>query len=195
MPVLQVSELYNRHLDYRAAIPVLLAWLPRMQNPDVRAQIVTALGVRWARRLAAPALVQEFRREELSSSDRWRVANALAKVATDEVLPEILKLVRERRYGAEREMLAVALGNMRDPAALEELIRLLSDAEVAGHAIIGLRKLGRAEAAAAIRPLLSHPTAWIRAEARKALAKLQPKVSPESNPPGGASPPISGSTR
>ena len=62
-------------------------------------------------------------------------------------------------------MLTVALGNMRNPQAINLLIRLLEDEEVAGHALIALRKRGDPAAVPYVLP-------WVRNEAKKALNKL-----------------------
>jgi HEAT repeat protein len=69
-------------------------------------------------------------------------------------------------------MLAVAFGNMSTPAAVDVLIELPQDDEVAGHAIIGLGNHKATAARSAIEGFLRHPKSWIRAEARKALKKI-----------------------
>jgi hypothetical protein len=55
-------ELLTKKLDFRAAIPLLLAWLPRVTNADVKESIVRTLSVPFARPIAARPLVEEFRR-------------------------------------------------------------------------------------------------------------------------------------
>jgi HEAT repeat protein len=70
-------------------------------------------------------------------------------------------------------MLAVALGNMRDPRAVDVLVELLDDEEIAGHALMALGKLKARAAMPAIRRFLEHPKPWFRKEAERALAKIQ----------------------
>jgi HEAT repeat protein len=70
-------------------------------------------------------------------------------------------------------MLALALGNMQDDRAVNTLIELLDDEEVAGHALIGLGRLGSREAIPHLAPFLDHPTSWIRNEARNALRRME----------------------
>jgi HEAT repeat protein len=65
------------------------------------------------------------------------------------------------------------MGNMRTPEAVDVLVRLLDDDEVAGHAIIGLGKLKEERAARHIRPFLTHPKSWVRQEAKRSLAKIE----------------------
>jgi len=69
-------------------------------------------------------------------------------------------------------MLTVALGNMRNPETVNLLIRLLEDDQVAGHALIAIRKLGQPEAIAHVRPFLVHEKMWVRKEAKKTMNKL-----------------------
>lgn len=57
-----VSDLYSKRFDYKKTIPILLLWLPRMENLAVKEDIVRALSVPWAKPVAAPALIAEFHR-------------------------------------------------------------------------------------------------------------------------------------
>ncbi len=169
-----IADLYNLRLDYRAAIPVLLKWLPRIDNPDVKETIVRALTVRWARPTAAGALVEEFRRahDPTGSGLRWAIGNALEVVADESVFEDLVEFVRDKRYGPTREMVAMALGRMKDPRAVDVLIEALGDEEIAGHAIAGLARLKAERAAPHIEPFLHHPNARIRREAKGALARI-----------------------
>jgi len=163
------------------AVPVLAGWLPRVTDDAVRADIVRALGVRWAK-AAAPALIEEFRRipPEPSTLDgglpgpRWAVGSALAETATDAVFADLAELARDKRYGRDREMVVLALGNMRTPDAVGVLLDLLQDDDVAGHAVMALGKLRAQRARPAIEALAGHPKSWVRQEVRKALKRLDP---------------------
>jgi HEAT repeat protein len=172
--VSSVADLYNRRMNYEAAIPILLEWLPKIEDPAVKESVVRALTVKWARPTAAPLLVDEFRQVDEPSGTglRWAIGNALAEVADDSVFEDVVKLAEDRRWGKAREMVVVALGNMRDPRAVGVLRHLLSDDVVAGHAVIALGNARADEARTDIEPFLRHPKAWVRNEAKKALAKL-----------------------
>lgn len=170
-----VGELYNKRLDYKSAIPILLKWLPLIGNLDVKEAIVRALTVPWAKPIAAPALLAEFH-ELMSEPDisiKWAIANALEVVADDNSYDEIVKLVRNPLNGSAREMLALALGKMKNPDAQNVLIDLLEDEEVAGHAIMALGKLRSVKAYNAIEKFLTYPRTWVRNEAKKALARIE----------------------
>lgn len=169
-----VADLINRRMNYRPAIPILLKWLPRVDDVDLKQDIVRALSVPWARPSAAVRLVEEFvrARDTRESGLRWTIANALAVVADDTVFDDIVTLFRERGYGRAREMLAFALANMKTPRAVDVLIDGLKDDEVAGHSVVALGKLRAAKAKAAIQPFTTHEKAWVRAAAKKALQRI-----------------------
>jgi HEAT repeat protein len=119
-------------------------------------------------------LLAAFRETPLTGalSLKWAIANALEVVADDSVFYEITELVRDKQHGKSREMLAVAVGNMKNPAAVDVLSELLNDEEVVGHALIGLGKLKVHKARRRIEVLLTHSKPRVRQEAARALAKL-----------------------
>jgi len=168
-----IEELYNKRFDYKITIPILLRWLPRIENPAVKEAIVRALSVPWAKHTTAPVLlIEEFRRSDADLFLKWAIGNALSVVADDDVLNDIIALINDKKHGKAREMLVVALGNMRTPGVGDFLIELLDDESLAGHAIMALGKLKYKEAHSSIERFLTHPKSWIRKEAKKALAKI-----------------------
>jgi hypothetical protein len=169
-----ISDLYSQKLNYKGVIPILLEWLPRIENLDVKEDIVRALSVPWAKSVAAPLLVSEFNKleDESNTGIKWAIANALSVVADDRVFTEIVSIVNDRRHGKAREMLAISLGNMKDPRAQDVLIGLLGDEVVVGHAIMALGKLKSKKARQEIESFTTHSKSWVRMEAKKALAKI-----------------------
>ncbi|MGH3467692.1 MAG: HEAT repeat domain-containing protein, partial [Thermocrispum sp.] len=103
---------------------------------------------------------------------RWAIGNALEVVADDDVFEDLVELARDRRYGRAREMIVVALGNMGDPRAVDVLINLLEDEEVAGHAVVALGKQRAGRARPYVERFLDHPTQWVREAARSALERI-----------------------
>ncbi len=176
MDVASVFDLMKWKQPYPAAVPVLLEHLPRVHDKGIKEGIVRALTAKEARGKADTALVAEFRTVPPSLNAnaglKWAIANALSVVATDAVFADVVALVKDKQHGKSREMLAVALGNMKNPAAVDVLIELLKDEEVAGHALMGLGKLKVQKARPHIENFLNHPKPWVRKEATKALAKL-----------------------
>ncbi|MDD5371053.1 MAG: hypothetical protein PHQ40_18385 [Anaerolineaceae bacterium] len=172
-----IEDLYNKHLDYEKAIPILLRWLPRVENPAVKEAIVRALSVPWTRRTEAPALlIEEFRKSKNDFGLNWAIGNALSVVASDNVLTDVVSLIRDKTYGKAREMLVVSLGNMKSPDVKNTLIELLDDVDLAGYAIMALGKLKCKEARPSIERFRTHPKSWVRKEAQKALARIDKTV-------------------
>jgi hypothetical protein len=181
--VSNVWDLVNRKAQYRAAVPVLLDWLTHLdqraaggERAKLREGLVRALTVPAARPSAAPALINEFRNSEDATGlgIRWVIGNALSVVADDSVFDEVESLARDRSFGKARQMVVVGLGRSKDPRAVPLLVELLNDEDVAVHALKALAQLKPSGVRAAVEPLLDHPQALLRREAKKALAKLPP---------------------
>lgn len=108
-------DLVNGSVQYRSAVPVLLDWLvhvdervPEEQRQILREGLVRALTIPAARPVAAPILINEFRRTIDPSG------NALAVVADDSVFEEIESLSRDRSFGKARQMVVMGLGHSKD---------------------------------------------------------------------------------
>lgn len=159
---------------YSAAVPILGRWLPRVQDADVKEDIVRTLSVPWAKSLA-PLLVVEFERaaDPTGTGLRWAIGNALEVLASDMISDELIRLATSRRFGRARQMVTVGLAKLRDPRVTGVLMSLLADEDVVGHAVMALGKLRAKEARAKIAPLLEHPTPWVRKEARRAMASIE----------------------
>lgn len=180
--VRSVYDLVNTRTPYPEAIGALLDLLPSVRSDRVKEGIVRALAVKEAiREDVARAMVSEFEAIDPSAPPseqglKWAIANTLSVVARDPMFEAVAALALQRRHGKAREMLAVALGNMKDPRAVDVLTELLGDEEMAGHALMALGKLKARAAKPAIERFLDHRKAWVRKEAERALAKIQ-KVS------------------
>jgi HEAT repeat protein len=148
-----------------------------VSNLAVKEALVRTLTVKWAKPAAARPLIEEFLHAPHAAETglKWAIANALSEVADNSVFDELVELARDKRHGRAREMLAVALAKTKDARAVDILIELLNDEEIAGHAVHALRLLAPPEAREAIAPFTNHPKAWVRDEARRALAKIDSK--------------------
>jgi HEAT repeat protein len=166
-----ISELARSKINYRPAIPILLRWLPLVEYVPLKEDILEALCVRYARPIAAPVLIAEYRRAD-NWLFKWAIGSALTYVADDSVFDDVVELLKDKRHGRGREMLAWALGKMKNPRAVDVLIELLDDEEVAGHALRPLGSLRAKKARRRVERFLTHDNAWIRQEARRALAKI-----------------------
>jgi hypothetical protein len=168
-----VGDLVHR-VPYEAAIPVLVRWLPRIRDRSVKADVVRALSVPWARPEALAPLIHEFRQlpNDHELGLRWAVGNALEVIADDSVFDDLRELAATKKYGRSRQMVVMALGKVKNPEAADVLIGLLDDEDVVGHAVVALGKLKAKKARSRITELLDHPEAWIRKEANEALARI-----------------------
>ncbi len=169
-----ISDFLRTTVASGAAIPILLKWLPVTHDEAIKETIVRALSVPAAKPVAALPLIRELRKLESTRglSIKWAIGNAMAVVADDSVFSELREFVLNRRYGKAREMFVVAIGNMRNPEASILLNMLLKDDEVAGHALMAIRKLGRPQAIPNVRLFLTHEKTWVRKEAEKTIKKL-----------------------
>jgi hypothetical protein len=166
-------------LDERA-VPVLLAWLPRVEDSRAREAIARSLtGEAKAGQLGAGrVLVAEFPRPENDFAAKWALGNALASLADASVADDLIALLREQEHGRAREMLCEALSRTRDPRAPAVLVELIDDDDVAGHAIACLRGRRWNDVLVEARPKLeaaaSRPTAsaFTRTQAARALEAL-----------------------
>jgi HEAT repeat protein len=166
--------------DFEAAAPVLVDWLPRVKTALVKERIVRSLtSEKAATPLALEPLVAEFRRAD-DDWLKWAIGNALATLADDSIADELVELARDRRHGRSREMVMDALARTKDGRALDALVALVDDDDVAGHAISALRRLGPKSSLPYLeraRPALERQAAdgetlLARRQASAALARL-----------------------
>jgi HEAT repeat protein len=132
--------------DFERAAPILVEWLPRVEDPRVKDAMVRSLaGQRGARGEGTRRLIAEFRRPTHADEDnlRWVIGNTLATLAGPADADAIIELLRDRSAGQARQMLCDALSRTKDPRRVAELIDLIDDDTVSGHAILALRMMGR----------------------------------------------------
>ncbi len=173
LPISSVWDLVNSKEAYPAAVPVLLRLLPMEMDPVLKEGIVRALTVKEARGIASLPLIDEFRKvADPDSSLKWAIGNASSVVADDAVFDQIAAIVLDKRNGRGRQMMVSALGTMTNPRAVDVAIKLLQDEDVAGHAVVALRRLKPTRARRHLEPFLDSPYAWIRREAKRALERI-----------------------
>jgi HEAT repeat protein len=158
--------------DAKAAYPVLLDWLPRARSRALRSTIASRLRQAGKSSVTAQALITEYRRET-DETTRWQLGDAIARSATPADLPDIVELAADRHGGRGRQMLVYALWRVKTDRAREVILDLLDDPDVAGHAMVSLRRAaGNEEARRRIESLQSHPDARVRELAEHELRKI-----------------------
>lgn len=136
-----IWDLVNTRARYPEAIPILLEHLRRPYPDASREGIGRALAVREAK-FAWPILVDLFLHESFPRAKRG-MAVALAGIADDSVLTEVVALVRDRSLGLDRAFLLGALERSKDPSAHVVLGSLVDDPELALGAAEALRRIER----------------------------------------------------
>ena len=179
-----IYDLVNTSAPYPEAIPVLLEWLPKINNPRIKEGVARALTLRDAGHEVAIALISEFKNYHVDSpqkeSVKWAMGNAISVAAADKsLLDEIIALVRDKRHSRARQMLAHGLWRFKDKRAVDTLIEVLDDSDIQGHVLYALGRLKVECARPLIEPFLEHENSYIRKEAKTALARID-KASKKS---------------
>jgi hypothetical protein len=169
--VTYVEDLYNRpvKMEYRAAMPILLKWLPLVRDKTAKWMIIGALTQPWAKPAAAAPLIREFRADP---SVRWEIAGALTHLADKSVLDDIIELAKDPANGRSLDMLTLCLGAIKDPRSVATVAMLLQDEETYIAAIEAAGKLGATELRCLVEPYLVHQLAPVRRQARKAIERI-----------------------
>jgi HEAT repeat protein len=107
------------------ALPVLLEHLSGPYPEAVREGIARALGSPDAK-FAWPVLLQHYRAEQ-SKRVKDGLAVAIAAVSDDELIGDVILLVRDTDHGPSRLLLLDALRRSRDPRAYQALRDLAAD--------------------------------------------------------------------
>jgi hypothetical protein len=170
------------------ATPILLALLPEINFFPAKDNVIMAIQ---GGKLDPGFLVQEFRdllpylNEHGADSYGWRLGAALADHADGTVFDDIVELIQDRRYGKARQMLTEALTRVkkRRVEAIPVLIELLGDEQMEMHALFALGKLKAVEALPQVRQSLTSNNRAIRAEAKKALRKIEKAAGIAPTPP------------
>jgi HEAT repeat protein len=182
----QFGEASFTTFDFDRAVPILVDWLPRVEDPGVKHAMVASLaGRRSARGEGTRRLIEEFRRPEYADDDslRWSIGDALATLAGPADADAIMEILCDPSGGWARQMLCDALSRTKHPRRVDVLIDLIGDDTVAGHAILALRRIGRGALPQPerMRPmleeLLARPSAteFGQRQARAALKKAAPQ--------------------
>lgn len=172
-----LADLRHSGVQYREAVPVLVTWLPKVTDRKVKEEIVRALSVPWSKPEAIGPLVHEFRSvsalvDPTGTGLRWTIGNALGVLADDSFFEDIVELAQNRQYGKARQMVVLSFGRSKRLEAAGVLLSLVDDPDVDGHAVKALGKLRAPSARSALEGKLNDRRAWVRGEARRALAKL-----------------------
>ncbi|MRH88605.1 hypothetical protein GFY24_14330 [Nocardia sp. SYP-A9097] len=100
--VQSVDDLSRRRIDYRAAVPVLIDWLPRVDYMPLFSYVVSLLSVNFAKKTAVPAFLKYFREPEWPGDEspegewpvrdkiRYAVGEGLRKLAGPPIAEDLI---------------------------------------------------------------------------------------------------------
>lgn len=193
-----LDDLRHQGKSWKSALPTLLRWLPRIDDPHVKDGILRCLSVPWVGNNATAELIEEFRRyapilpnpasvrvgskmRDLSDEEKkagpffslaWAIGNALSIVDVTGFEGQIIELCRNPKYGMARQMLVLSLGRLGGSVAEETAVELLSDEGVQLHAVIALGRMKSKRALFEVEKLLADKRPAVRKEARKAITRI-----------------------
>jgi hypothetical protein len=168
-----LADLRHQGKPWKSALPVLLRWLPKVDNPDIKDEIVRCLSVPWLGDAGTAVFIEEFRKSAaINEMVAWTIGNALSIVNVRGFENQIIELCRNPTYGMTRQMLVLGLGRFHDTAAEDTALDLLKDESVKLHAVIALGKMKSRRALPELEKLLADKKPIIRREARKAITSI-----------------------
>lgn len=134
-----VWDLVNTPGSYPKAVPILLAHLPRPYPAAVREGIARALAVPEAK--SGWDVLLLLYRDEQEPRAKDGLAVAIAGAADDDVILDVIDLVRNVRHGPSRLLLLNALERSADGRARATLMELVTDPELKKEIQAILRRL------------------------------------------------------
>jgi hypothetical protein len=134
-------DLVNTPGSYPAAVPILLAHVPRSYPGPVREGIARALAVPEAK--AGWALLTRLYQEEHDTRAKDGLAVAIAAAADEKVIDDVIALARDPRHGPSRLLLLRALERSRARRCRAALMVLGTDPELKDEIEVVLRRLKR----------------------------------------------------
>ncbi len=163
--------------DERSAMPVLLKAMPELTDRQAITAVAGHLGRAWARPAAFDVLLQMFRRwATKDQSVGWSIGDALATVATDQHLDQLLDLAQNSDYGMARAMIVDSLWRYRKDARVRPALeKLAEDPDICLAAMSALRRVvGSDNALLLLRRLRdTHPDLRVRERAARQVKRAE----------------------
>jgi len=164
---------------WKAAVPVLIEWLDRLEGdgPDnLKEEIARLLAAKFAKG-AEPALIRTFIAAQ-NPGLKWAAGNSLFVLASSKFAGELLAIARDRQHGTTRQMVVYGLWKLKSQQAYEAAVDCLDDEGVRLHAIYALGRMKNPKAIPLLEPLLNSERAGVRRETKKALERLRKITAP-----------------
>ncbi len=153
-----------------AAVDVLLGWLRRTDNPDIRMAVVGPLAVAGEPFDGTPLAIA------FDSTDhhtlKWTIANTIAYARPTGLSEWLESRLADPSLERTREMLAVAAGHLLDPSKASAILRNVFP-ELPGHCAIGLGECGDNADRAFLISQRDKYSGWVRKEIEMAIDKIE----------------------
>ncbi len=160
-------------IQYQNAVPTLLHWLPRVENPLIKGSIAIALGQAWIGRVGIDAIgesIATILNRPLTPDAELAIQsmiNSMVSAASDEDLPLVVEICQNQVVpdGAVRVLIDL-LGRRRTKGGADALFALMATANEQQRLDV-VRALLKNRSAAArkyVEELNHHPLASIRKE-------------------------------
>lgn len=189
-----IWDFVNSKDVYRSALPVLLKYLPLIEDGNTKEGIIRALTIRGYMN-ASQLLIKEYKKTS-DAGIKWVIGNALNQIAKGFTADDIIALLESQalptsfRKLANNEIkdpkvsavetLLWSLGRTKDRKALPVLKQYLTIDDLAGHALEGLKNFSDASLIEHVKPLLQHDKKWVRDKAKRFIKKLEKKKRKET---------------
>ena len=160
------------NFDDAAAVPILLDWLPRVQNEHVKETIARRLKTSTAKRIATAALIEQFRTVQ-DPSVKWAIGETLQYVANRDQYDDLVDLAADPQHGQARGMLVDMLWRVKTDRADQAILDALDQPGVYRSAMSAARRrFGNETARRHIAPLIDHTDEGVRKAARDQLKRI-----------------------
>ncbi len=152
-----VGELSSYGVPFPEVIPILIEHLQRDYPPDVLDLILSTLSVPEAK-YAWETFVQLYRQED-SRSLKGSLANVINDLADDDLIDEVIALVRDPGNGSTRLLLLRALERSQAPRAHATLEEMADDPDLVKEIAVILRRIKkrRAKISSRLKPASQAP--------------------------------------
>jgi hypothetical protein len=167
-------------IDEQAAMPIFLELLPTLTDRKLIDAVAGHLRRPWARPAAFAVLHDAFHRHStIDDSASWSLGDTMSNAARIQDLPLLLDIVGDPAYGGARQMVVSSLSRFRrSPDVKPALIPLLTDEDVALHAMSALRAtIGAEDAMPYLREIESrHHGQTLDAVAAREIRKTEKSI-------------------
>ena len=179
--VTSIRDLQRPGAPIEAAAPVLIRWLPTINQPDAKRRVILILGDPRAGADAARALVDEFRRVAPNddgdpvASVRATIGSALSAHDCDPIAEDLLAIASDRTHGMHRGMIVHNLSRLRARRAdaIAALRTSLDDPQMRSIAAQALGTMRATEAEPDLDRLVDDPDPTVRAAVKSALRRMR----------------------